>query len=75
MEFSSSGIRSSLKYSEDITDNLIKYVLLDIQPIESFKEFDVSCLLIFKGVLRIVVAEDNEDNESIIHYTILSQSC
>jgi hypothetical protein len=53
-----------LKYSEEITDTIIKYVLLDIQPTESFKEFDVSSLLIFKGVLRIVV-EDKEDTESI----------
>jgi hypothetical protein len=43
-----------LKYSEDITDTIIKYVLLDIQPNRSFKEFDVYSLLIFKGVLRIV---------------------
>jgi hypothetical protein len=43
-----------LKYCEDMTDNLIKYVLLDVQPKESFKEFDVYSLLIFKGVLRIV---------------------
>jgi hypothetical protein len=43
-----------LKYSEDITDTLIKYVLLDIQPNRSFKEFDVYSLVIFKGVLRIV---------------------
>jgi hypothetical protein len=54
-----------LKYSEEITDTIIKYVLLDIQPQESFKEFDVSSLLIFKGVLRIVIVEDTEDNESI----------
>jgi hypothetical protein len=56
-----------LKYSEEMTDTIIKYVLLDIQPQESFKEFDVSSLLIFKGVLRIVlvVEEDKEDTESI----------
>jgi hypothetical protein len=54
-----------LKYSEEMTDTIIKYVLLDIQPQESFKEFDISSLVIFKGVLRIVVAEDKEDSESI----------
>ena len=54
-----------LKYSEEITDTIIKYVLLDIQPKESFKEFNVSSLLIFKGVLRIEVVEDKEDTESI----------
>ena len=54
-----------LKYSEEMTDTIIKYVLLDIQPQESFREFDVSSLLIFKAVLRIVIVEDEEDNESI----------
>ena len=56
-----------LKYSEEMTDTIIKYVLLDIQPQESFKEFDVFSLLVFKGVLRIVlvVEEDKEDTESI----------
>jgi hypothetical protein len=53
-----------LKHSEEITDTIIKYVLLDIQPQESFKEFDVLSLLIFKGVLRIVLADDKEDNDS-----------
>ena len=46
-------------------DTLIKYVLLDIQPSKSFKEFDVSVLQVFKGVLRIVPAEDKGDTESI----------
>lgn len=41
-----------LKYSEEMTDTLIKYVLLDIQLKDSFKEFDVSVLQVFKGVLR-----------------------
>jgi hypothetical protein len=54
-----------LKYSEKITDNLIKYVLLDIQPSGSFKDFDVSMVMIVKGVLRIVQVESEEDNESI----------
>jgi hypothetical protein len=53
-----------LKYSEEMTDTIIKYVLLDIQPQELFKESNVFSLLIFKGVLRIVV-EDKEDTESI----------
>jgi hypothetical protein len=30
-----------LKYSEEKTDTIIKYALLDIQPKESFKEFDL----------------------------------
>ena len=54
-----------VKYSEDITDTLIKYVLLDIQPKESFKEFDVSSILIFKGVLRVVQGVEEEDTKSI----------
>ena len=56
-----------LKYSEEMTDDIIKYVLLDIQLQESFKESNVLSLLIFKGVLRIVlvVEEDKEDTESI----------
>jgi hypothetical protein len=54
-----------LKYSEEMTDTAIKYVLLDIQPQESFKESNVFSLQIFKGVLRIVVVESEEDNESI----------
>jgi transcription elongation factor Elf1 len=54
-----------LKYSEEMTDTIIKYVLLDIQPKESFKDIDVLSLLIFKGVLRVVVVEDKEDTESI----------
>jgi hypothetical protein len=53
-----------LKYAEDMTDNLIKYVLLDVQPKESFKELDVYSLLIFKGVLRIVPGVE-EDTDSI----------
>ena len=59
-----------LKYSEDITDTLIKYVFLDIQPNRSFKEFDVYSLLIFKGVLRIV--PDDERKESMMNcYSLL----
>jgi hypothetical protein len=53
-----------LKYAEEMTDTIIKYVLLDIQPKESFKDINVFSLLIFKGVLRIVVVEDKEDTES-----------
>ena len=49
-----------LKYSEDITDNLIKYVLLDVQPNKSFNQFDVYSLLIFKGVLRVVQGVEEE---------------
>jgi hypothetical protein len=41
-----------LKYAEEMTDTIIKYVLIDIQPQESFKEFDISSLLIFKGGSR-----------------------
>ena len=33
-------------------------------PKESFKEFNVSSLLILKGVLRIVLVESEEDNVS-----------
>jgi hypothetical protein len=54
-----------LKYSEEMTDTIIKNVLLDIQPKESFKESNVSSLLIFKGVLRIVLVGNEEDTESI----------
>jgi hypothetical protein len=54
-----------VKYSEKMTDTLIKYVLLDIKPSESFKDFDVSTVMIVKGVLRIVQVESEEDNESI----------
>lgn len=41
-----------LKYAEEMTDTIIKYVLLDIQPKVSFKQFDFSSFQIFKGVLR-----------------------
>jgi hypothetical protein len=44
---------------------LIKYVLLDIQPRDTFKEYDVSSLLILQGVLRIVLVGNDEDTESI----------
>jgi hypothetical protein len=54
-----------LKYSEEMSETLIKYVLLDIQPKQSFKEYDVSSLLILEGVLRIVLVVDDEDTESI----------
>jgi hypothetical protein len=55
-----------LKYSEEMTETLIKYVLLDIQPRDTFKEYDVSSLLILKGILRIVLlVDDEEDTESI----------
>jgi hypothetical protein len=54
-----------LKYSEEMTKTLIKYVLLDIQPAISFKHIDVSSLLILEGALRIVPIVDEEDTESI----------
>jgi GTPase SAR1 family protein len=54
-----------LKYSEEMTKTLIKYVLLDIQPKQSLKEFDVSSLLILEGVLRIVLIDREEGSESI----------
>jgi hypothetical protein len=54
-----------LKYAEEITDTVIKYVLIDIQPKESFKDIDVFSLLIFKGVLGIVLVESEQDTESI----------
>jgi hypothetical protein len=54
-----------LKYSEEMNKTLIKYVLLDIQPTISFKEFDVSSLLILEGILRIVLVDSDEDTESI----------
>jgi hypothetical protein len=54
-----------LKYSEEMTKTLIKYVLLDIQPTISFWHIDVSSLLILEGVLRIVLLVDDDDTESI----------
>jgi hypothetical protein len=42
-----------------------RYYNKDIQPKESFKDIEVLSLMIFKGVLRIVIVEDKEDNESI----------
>ena len=54
--------------SEDITDTIIKYVLLDIQPKESFKQFDVSVLQMFKGVLRIVPVEEDTDSIDTTHF-------
>jgi hypothetical protein len=58
-----------LKYSEEMTEKLIKYVLLDIQPTISFKQIDVSSLLILEGVLRIVLVLDKEeDSESMDKY-------
>jgi hypothetical protein len=54
-----------LKYSEEMTKNSIKYVLLNIQPRDTFKEFDVFSLLILKGVLRIVLVVDDEDKERL----------
>jgi hypothetical protein len=53
-----------LKYSEEMTKALIKYVLLDIQPTISFKGIDVFSLMIMQGVLRIVPVVDDEDTES-----------
>jgi hypothetical protein len=52
-----------LKYSEEMTETLIKYVLLDIQPTISFKHIDVSSILILEGVLRIVQVNNQEDTE------------
>jgi hypothetical protein len=54
-----------LKYSEEMTGTLIKYVLLDIQPTISFRYIDVSSLFILEGVLRIVLVDNEEDSESI----------
>ena len=65
MECSSGGIGSN---SEEITDTLMKYVLLDIQPKESFKEFDVSVLQMFKGVLRIIPVEEDTDSIDTTHF-------
>jgi hypothetical protein len=48
-----------------MTETLMKYVLLDIQPRDTFKHIDVSSLLILQGVLRIVLVVDEEDTESI----------
>jgi hypothetical protein len=64
-----------LKYAEDITDTIIKYVLLDIQPNRSFKEFDVYSLLIFKGVLRVVqgVEEDTDSIDTTHFFSKLAQ--
>ncbi len=39
-------------------------MLLDIKPYESFKNFEDSTVMIFKGVLRIAQVESEEDNES-----------
>jgi hypothetical protein len=52
-----------LKYFEEMTETLIKYVLLDIQPKASFKRIDVSSILILEGVLRIVQVNNQEDTE------------
>lgn len=54
-----------LKYSEEMTERSIKYVLLEIQPSKSFKEFDITPLTIFKGVLRIVKGDNEDDTKSI----------
>jgi hypothetical protein len=54
-----------LKYSEEMTGTLLKYVLLDIQPKISFRHIDVSSLVILEGVLRIVLVDNEEDSESI----------
>jgi hypothetical protein len=49
-----------------MTETLIKYVLLDIQPNISFKEYVAYSLVILEGVLRIVLLVDNQkDTESI----------
>jgi hypothetical protein len=53
-----------LKYSEEMIETLVKYVLLDIQPRDTFKEYNVSSLLILQGVLRIVQVDNEEDTES-----------
>jgi hypothetical protein len=68
-----------LKYSEDMTKKLIKYVLLDIQPKISFKHIDVSSLHILEGVLRIVPIVDEEDTDNIkdrdgVHIVVFRQN-